>query len=222
MKIKSLLFAALVAGMGMTANAETAYTNCGDVLSCNDFEIVAGAEEYTEVTLVLTRQTSPDWTNIQFDLIFPEGLRPVQNAKKRWQTAAPDVCDEGIPFVTWKSNFDNPNKYPVHTYVGSNLEKIPCEANPAQLLTFYVKADADMPKGDYELKAHTLKYTSYDDDAWHTLEEQVVCKVTVENESAINDINTTATVKTRKVVENGQVYIIAGEAKYNVMGQKVK
>ena len=222
MKIKSLLFAALVAGMGMTANAETAYTNCGDVLSCNDFEIVAGAEEYTEVTLVLTRQTSPDWTNIQFDLVFPEGLRPVQNAKKRWQTAAPDVCDEGIPFVTWKSNFDNPQKYPVHTYVGSNLEKIACEANPAQLLTFYVKADADMVGGEYEFKAKRLKYTCYNDDSYATADEQVLCGVTVKSSfTAVNDLNV-ENVKTRKVVENGQVYIIAGEAKYNVMGQKVK
>ena len=221
MKIKSLLFAALAATMSLSAVAET-HANQGDKLTAPDFTVKAGDDAITEVTLSLTRTTSPDFTNMQFNLVFPEGLRPVQNAKKKWQAAAPDVCDEGIPFVTWKSNFDMPEKYPDHTYVGSNMEKIPCEANPASLLTFYVKADADMPKGDYELKAHTLKYTSYDDDAWHTLEEQVVCKVTVENESAINDINTTATVKTRKVVENGQVYIIAGEAKYNVMGQKVK
>ena len=221
MKIKSLLFAALAATMSLSAVAET-HANQGDKLTASDFTVKAGDDAITEVTLSLTRTTSPDFTNMQFNLVFPEGLRPVQNAKKKWQAAAPDVCDEGIPFVTWKSNFDMPEKYPDHTYVGSNMEKIPCEANPASLLTFYVKADADMPQGDYELKAHTLKYTSYDDDAWHTLEEQVVCKVTVENNSAINDINTTATVKTRKVVENGQVYIIAGEAKYNVMGQKVK
>ena len=40
--------------------------------------------------------------------------------------------------------------------------------------------------------------------------------------SGVSDVNAAQTVKARKVIENGQVYIIAGDKKYNVMGAEVK
>ena len=40
--------------------------------------------------------------------------------------------------------------------------------------------------------------------------------------SGISDVNAAQTVKARKVIENGQIYIIAGDKKYNVMGAEVK
>jgi len=40
--------------------------------------------------------------------------------------------------------------------------------------------------------------------------------------TAITDVTTTKAVKTVKVIENGQVYIIAGDKKYNAMGVEVK
>ncbi|MDO4511269.1 MAG: hypothetical protein Q4B68_05565 [Bacteroidales bacterium] len=45
---------------------------------------------------------------------------------------------------------------------------------------------------------------------------------TVGAPTGINDVNAANDVKVRKVVENGQVYIINGDAKYNVMGAQVK
>ncbi len=49
-------------------------------------------------------------------------------------------------------------------------------------------------------------------------------KVVTVPASGINDVTAAAAtqVKARKVVENGQVYIIAGDKKYNVMGAEVK
>ena len=47
-------------------------------------------------------------------------------------------------------------------------------------------------------------------------------KVVKAGSSAVNDINVAKEVKARKVMENGQIYIIAGDKKYNVMGAEVK
>lgn len=41
-------------------------------------------------------------------------------------------------------------------------------------------------------------------------------------QTGINDVNVANDVKVRKVYENGQVYIIKGDVKYNVMGAQVK
>lgn len=41
-------------------------------------------------------------------------------------------------------------------------------------------------------------------------------------QTGINDVNAANDVKVRKVYENGQVYIIKGDVKYNVMGAQVK
>ena len=40
--------------------------------------------------------------------------------------------------------------------------------------------------------------------------------------SAITDVTAAKEVKARKVIENGQIYIIAGDKKYNLMGAEVK
>ncbi len=47
-------------------------------------------------------------------------------------------------------------------------------------------------------------------------------KVVTAPASGINDVTAAKEVKARKVIENGQVYIIAGDKKYNVMGAEVK
>lgn len=43
-----------------------------------------------------------------------------------------------------------------------------------------------------------------------------------EPQTGINDVNAASDVKVRKVYENGQVYIIKGDVKYNMMGAQVK
>ena len=226
MKFKSLLFAALVAGMSMTASAQndgTAYTDCGDILSADAVTVKPG--EVGIVNVYLTRQTAPDFTNIQFDIVFPEGLRPYLDEDGVYGWSGDDITMVGkpkAPAVAFKDNFMVDEFYPNHRVVGANMTKTAQTANPCQLYCFNVKADENMAGGDYQLKCHSLKYTTYSDDSYATKDEQVLGTVTVDAPfTAVNDLNVQS-VKTRKVVENGQVYIIAGEAKYNVMGQKVK
>jgi hypothetical protein len=45
--------------------------------------------------------------------------------------------------------------------------------------------------------------------------------LTVAGETAVEN-NTVETVDVKKVIENGQVYIIKGDAKFNVLGAEVK
>lgn len=224
MKIKSLLFAALAAGMSLSASAAD-HENCGDLLTATNVQVKPG--EIAVVELLLTKQTAPDFTTIQFDIIFPEGLKPCLNEDNVYAWAGDDIVMAGkpkAPVVSYTDNFANPDKYPQFTVVGANSTNNKQTSNPCQLYYFNVTADSSTPSGEYELKAANLKYTTYSGDTYATAAEQVICKVTVDNPNptAISVPNANATVKTRKVVENGQVFIIAGEAKYNVMSQKVK
>ena len=40
--------------------------------------------------------------------------------------------------------------------------------------------------------------------------------------TGINDVKAADATKARKVIENGQIYIMVGDKKYNVMGAEVK
>ena len=232
MKMKSLLFAALVAGMSFAANAETAYTNVGDKMTAPNFTLKAGeatGDDGLAFTMTRVDEKATDWTNIQFDIVFPQdangkGLRPVEiDGAFDWAgEELPMVGKPKAPCVSYKNNFDMPEKYPVHTVVGVNMTKTAIEANPCQLYCMYVKADEDMLMGDYELKVKNLKYTIYANDSFATADEQVLCTVHVDGKvDAVNDIKVAGT-KTYKTIENGQVVIVKGDAKFNIMGQEIK
>ena len=49
-----------------------------------------------------------------------------------------------------------------------------------------------------------------------------ICPISVEVSTGINDVTATQALKAQKVIENGQIYIIADGKKYNVMGAEVK
>ena len=229
MKIKSLLFAALVAGISMSAYAED-YVDCGDVMTADNFTLKAGEMLEGGVEVSLDKKMATDFTNIQFDIVFPQdangkGLRPCLDEDGVYGWSGDGISMVGkpkAPAVAYKDNFEVEEFYPNHRVVGANMTKTAQTLNPVQLYSFNVKADEDMLTGDYQLIIHSIKYTDYADNSYATKAEQVLCTVHVDGKkSAVNDLNVQS-VKTRKVVENGQVYIIAGEAKYNVMGQKVK
>lgn len=220
MKIKSLLFAALVAGFAFTANAEVNYTNCGDVVSAPELVLEPGQQG--TVQLYLTRQTSPDFTNIQLDVHFPEGIRPAANAKGKYTQNGADTKDEDGAIVTFSDNFNRTDFYPNHRFVGANMTKTPITANPCHMINIFVKADEDMKGGDYTITADCLKYTAYCDDSYATWDDvQNLCKVTVTGTVGVNDLKVND-VKTYKTIENGQVIIVKGETRYNTMGQIVK
>ncbi len=241
MKFKSLLFAALIAGMSLSANAkDLVYKLNGDVLTADDVTVTAG--EYAVVKMNLVRQNSPDLTNIQFDIMYPEGVYPYFediNDCSTW--AAGDAGDDctwkvgsgplakDTQVITFADNADVPGKYPTLTFVGANMTKNPSEKNPMNIYNLYIMPAKTCVNGTYELRAKVIKYTSYDDDTyWSFTGEEgeaeycVVNHITVTGGvGAVNDLNV-ATAKTYKTIENGQVMIVKDGVKYNTMGQIVK
>lgn len=77
-------------------------------------------------------------------------------------------------------------------------------------------------------KDYTTADMPEDADAPHGVNKKVNrvildnIKVVVAAPSGVNDINVAKEVKVRKVIENGQVLIISGDKKYNLMGAEVK
>jgi len=219
MKIKSLLFAALVA---FTASAQTAYTDCADKLTADAVTLKAG--ESTVLNLNLNRQTSSDFTNIQFNVTFPEGIRPVEDADMEcygWE-------GEGIPLkarkpvVAYTDNFAKTDIYPNYAVVGVNMNKVAVTENPCQIYCLSVGADEGLETGDYEVTTDYIKYTTYANDSYATSGKQVICTIHVEGTATgINDLQVNS-AKTYKTIENGQVIIVKGDVRYNTMGQIVK
>lgn len=209
MKVKTLLLAAIVATMSLSAVAAedgTAYTNCGDKLTAENVIVKPGA--LTEVDLVLTRLASPDFTNIQFDLIYPEGIEPMVDLYG--DMAFPGTLTKfgrnGVDVISFKHNMNEPENYPVFRIVGANAgdtEQKPETQNPCQLYCINITANANTPSGEYQLKAANLKYTCLNNDSYATADEQVICTITVENEdnpTAVNDLNSAKAVSSVKYV----------------------
>lgn len=140
------------------------------------------------------------WKNIQFNLTFAEGVRPVKVNYDEWmdnQTAVVDDSDQGmydtpgaditiyrrVPVVTYKSNYDMAEKYPNHIVVGSNMEARPNPAGEAYI--FFAQADETLPNGEYDM----LVYCKWVDqvDGGHTIYTDeargVLCKIIVDRES---------------------------------------
>lgn len=135
------------------------------------------------------------WKNIQFNLTFPEGLRPVKvnyddndncylddSEDGFYDEAGSDVVMKGrppVPQVTYSNNFGNPEKYPNHIVVGANLTAV---WNPAgEVYAMYVAADEDMPNGEYDLMVYSKWIDQCDgDNTIFTDEERgVLCHITV-------------------------------------------
>ena len=66
------------------------------------------------------------------------------------------------------------------------------------------------------------KYFQYDVDMSAYAGKKAVVAVRTLEPTAITDVTATKTAKVVKVVENGQVYILSGDKKYNMMGVEVK
>lgn len=227
MKMKSLLFAALVAGMSFSAMAEEHYTNVGDKMTAPDATVEAGTQ-YKNVVVTLERNASfanftDGFTNMQFELVFPEGVKPILKSDGTVNIGKTNDCkyydedaEENVDAITWKSTVAGN----VATVVGANLNKHKLTKNPIELCKINYETAAELAAGEYAIQVQNIKYCAYNNDDYKTEAAQTVCTLKVEG-SAVNDINVNA-VKTYKTIENGQVIIVKGDVKYNTMGQIVK
>ena len=193
MSIKSL-FLVVLACFSLSAFAETQFTGAGDKVTAKDFTVKPG-EGNAEVKLMLERKSSLDFTNIQFDIVFPvdengKGLHPVRIDGEY------DACGNDIPMsgnttaVSYANNYDITEFFPCHRVVGANMTKTPIEVNPCQFYTLNIAADEGMLPGDYPILVKGLKYTSFSDDAYSTSDEQVVCIVHVGSDTQKGDVVT--------------------------------
>jgi len=136
------------------------------------------------------------WKNIQFNLTFPVGIRPVKvNADDAYDGVLTlDNTDDGVydlegddvvlkarkPVVNYSNNYDMPEKYPNHIALGSNMTATP---NPeGQVYRLFCMADEDLADGEYQM----MVYCKWVDqcDGGHTIYTDevrgVLCTIVVD------------------------------------------
>ena len=223
MKVKSLLIAAFAA-LSMSA---VAGTFARDNVYIKDVEAKVG----DEVTLDIYFDTETEYAAAQADIYFPEGVTPVEYKAKKWlKKAVSDRWDEDAPHGLSQNDPIQEGKD-----AGKN------EFNGKRVIRFVLAemTNARFKVGNSPMLRIKLKIEKegvfeggINNNSWSTgiPEENFVndgygpvtkFKITATS-SGINDVNAAETVKARKVIENGQIYIIAGDKKYNVMGAEVK
>lgn len=224
MKVKSLLIAAFAA-LSMSA---VAGTFARDNVYIKDFEAKVG----DEVTVDIYFDCETEYAAAQADFYFPEGITPVEYMAKKWlKKAVSDRWDEDAPH-TLAQNDPIQNE----TKAGRN------EFNGKRVIRFVLaelSSNARWAVGNSPMLTIKLKIEKegvfeggINNNCWSTgiASENFVndgygpvtkFKITATS-SGISDVNAAQTVKARKVIENGQIYIIAGDKKYNVMGAEVK
>ena len=200
---KYLFTLAFAAALALTVQAAD-YTDCGDVMTADQPNYEISSETVTTVGIYLTRLSSPDFTNFQFDIIFPDGIRP----------GLDEYQDYGYDgdFFTWgrmnvtikcRHNLDVESKYPVYTVLGVNQftsQKFPETQNPCCVFHVNVKADKDLAPGTYDFKTARLKYTDGESNSYATAGEQVICTLTVGSQSDVKDLGADKSVASVKYI----------------------
>ena len=223
MKVKSLLIAAFAA-LSMSA---VAGTFARDNVYIKDVEAKVG----DEVTLDIYFDTETEYAAAQADIYFPEGVTPVEYKAKKWlKKAVSDRWDEDAPHgLSQNDPIQNETKAGRNEFNGKRIIRfILAEMTNARfkvgnspMLTVKVKIEKEgVFEGGINNNCWSTGIASenFVNDGYGPVTK---FKITATS-SGINDVNAAETVKARKVIENGQIYIIAGDKKYNVMGAEVK
>lgn len=208
MKVKSLLIAAFAA-LSMTASADKVVLV--DKVLVKDLEAKVGET----IDLPIIFETTTGFAAVQSDFTMPEGVTVLQDEDEEWFTMATNSRWKKHTLAT--SN-PQPRLYRFVVYHGTN--KTFAAGNDA-MLTMKVRIDKEGKHKATITKVHWstgIPGGVGDGDGSDT--EFTITAVA--SGSGVNDITATGEVKARKVIENGQVYIIAGDKKYNVMGAEVK
>lgn len=225
MKVKFLLLAALAA-VSMTALAEVNNSWATDKVYLDDVTIKAG--ETKQVAVKFNNETP--YAAAQADFQLPEGLEFVQmydeeeeadvlvlnnysgRAKKHSWSAAWQKKEAGSSEL---------NKGWIR-FVVMHMSNKQIAAGDDEVAYVSIKAADDLAEGSYTGKVFAVHWSTGivggvgDGDGPNS-----EFKITVAP-SGIQDVTSANVVKAQKVIENGQIYIIAGDKKYNVMGAEVK
>ena len=225
MKVKFFLLAALAA-VSMTALAEVNNSWATDKVYLDDVTIKAG--ETKQVGIKFNNETP--YAAGQADLLLPEGLEFVKmydeeeekdvlvlnnytgRAKKHSWPAAWQKKEAG----------STEYNYGWIRYVVMHMANRQIPAGDDVVAYVSIKAADDLAEGSYTAKVFAVHWSTGipggvgDGDG-----PDSEFKITV-TATGIQDVTSANVAKAQKVSENGQIYIIAGDKKYNVMGAEVK
>lgn len=225
MKVKFLLVAALAA-VSMTALAEVNNSWATDKVYLDDVTIKAG--ETKQVAVKFNNETP--YAAAQADFQLPEGLEFVKmydeeeeadvlvlnnysgRAKKHSWSAAWQKKAEGSSELNtgWIR------------FVVMHMSNKQIAAGDDEVAYVSIKAADNLAEGNFTGKVFAVHWSTGipggvgDGDGPNS-----EFKITVQA-TGIQDVTSANVVKAQKVIENGQIYIIAGDKKYNVMGAEVK
>lgn len=214
MKVKTLLIAAFAA-FSLSAVAQVSDdhgTSARDGVYIKSCEAKVGEE----ITLNLVFDTQTPYAAAQADVIFPtEGLTAVKGTRTYFKKLSNARWDEEAPH----SLADNQPTPGDLRYVLFELSNATFAAGNDAMLSVKFKVEKE---GVWNCKINKIHWSTgivggVGDGDGPDSEFTITA-----TSSGVTDINAAQTAKTYKVIENGQVYIIAGDKKYNVMGAEVK
>ncbi|MDO4511771.1 MAG: hypothetical protein Q4B68_08150 [Bacteroidales bacterium] len=212
MKVKSLLVAALAA-LSMSASAVVLETEKVVI-----DEVNAKVGEKVEVPVRF--ETTTEFSAVQAFIALPEGVVAETMYNEDLEE---DELVTKLANSRWNASHDISSSYNATTntigIVAVSLKNKMFKVGTDAMCKVCIKASA---AGTFKGKIQNVHWStasvdgSGDGDGPETEFNIVVAA------SAVNDITAADAAKTYKVIENGQIYIIAGDKKFNVMGAEVK
>ena len=136
--------------------------------------------QLVEIPITLTMPEGGNFTNIQFEITFPDGLRPVKVSYNDDDEPFIDESDNGeeygcigedIPLrggfslLGLTDNLDVISNWPNYIVVGTNMTKTAITKNPCHVYTLYATSMPDYALGTREMKIY-VKYTTYEDGSY--------------------------------------------------------
>ena len=113
-----------------------------------------------ELPISVLMHDDEDLTNVQLVIVFPEGVKPAQDAFGSYCFEGADVAKAGrVPAISYSDNFGTAEG-PMYKVVGANMTKTPCTDNPCEFLIINVMAEKEVPAGKFKFY---MKYNTSDD-----------------------------------------------------------
>ena len=211
MKVKSLLLAA-AAFVAMNAGAFT--------ITMPSIEV--NAENVGQVIDVpITLADYDNYTNIQFHVVFPKGVKPVSvmidnpdfDPEEEESEDNPKQVEEwvksGNSRVSFSANFNVEENWPDYDIIGANMQKKKVTKNPIDVCTFHVVCDSEA-EGQFKLY---MKGTKEDDTPFEYGESDgtnYTCLAPNEGGDIVNTLTAVEDVNAAKTVASVKYMNAAG------------
>ena len=225
MKVKFLLLAALAA-VSMTALAEVNNSWATDKVYLDDVTIKAG--ETKQVGIKFNNETP--YAAGQADLLLPAGLEFVKgyDEEEDDDVLVLNNYTGRAKNHTWAAAWQKVSagsaeyNYGHIRFVLSHMRNKQVAAGDDEVAYVFIKAAEDAAEGTFAADVYAVHWSTgivggVGDGDGPTSKFNITI-----TSSGIQDVTSANVVKAQKVIENGQIYIIAGDKKYNVMGAEVK